>query len=319
MPPSGLLPTHARSPAGKSTGRRLQQNRRYNRKLYLRFHADNRAAAGAGAAATPDPLQAAGAAAPVTQSAGAGHPAPPPNHRVSPPAADPPARRPAGLLAAAHVSAHGGAGPTSDARVAAAVHHFSSTARAAGRAEALEFAAAICALVSEQDALFVFAGRRAVSTYVSGGPARPRPGLARPARPRRPGSGPLRAATHSAANVLALADAARADARAQSLVEAAFHARPPKPAPLVAPVSGVVLRPATRRYRPRGVNPHRLGARGGGEMTPARRPPLSEPPGATAAWTQTPSSRCPSAPYGGPGPDCVVDGRDPTVTAHSIT
>lgn len=183
--------THARSPAGKSTGRRLQQNRRYNRKLYLRFHADNRAAAGAGAAATPDPLQAAGAAAPVTQSAGAGHLAPPPNHRFSPPAADPPARRPAGLLAAAPVSAHGGAGPTSDARVAAAVHHFSSTARAAGRAEALEFAAAICALVSEQDALFVFGGRRAVSTYVSGGPARPRPGLARPARPRRPGSGRL--------------------------------------------------------------------------------------------------------------------------------
>jgi len=48
-----------------------------------------------------------------------------------------------------------------------------------------------CPLVSEQDALFVFGGRRAVSTYVSGGPARPRPGLARPARPRRPGSGRL--------------------------------------------------------------------------------------------------------------------------------
>ena len=145
-------------------------------------------------------------------------------------------------------------------------------------------------------------------------PASPRTSAACP-----PAEAGKRAATHSAANVLTLADAARADARAQSLVEAAFHARPPKPAPLVAPVSGVVLRPATRRYRPRGVNPHRLGARGGGEMTPARRPPLSEPPGATAAWTQTPSSRCPSAPYGGPCPDCVVDGRDPTVTAHRIT
>jgi len=145
-------------------------------------------------------------------------------------------------------------------------------------------------------------------------PASPRTSAACP-----PAEAGKRAATHSAANVLALADAARADAHAQSLVEAAFHARPPKPAPLVAPVSGVVLRPATRRYRPRGVNPHRLGARGGGEMTPARRPPLSEPPGATAAWTQTPSSRCPSAPYGGPCPDCVVDGRDPTVTAHRIT
>ena len=47
--------------------------------------------------------------------------------------------------------------------------------------------------------------------------------------------------------------------------------------PLVAPVSGpgVVLLPATRRYCPCGVNPHQLGARGAGDMAPARGPPLS--------------------------------------------
>ena len=39
---------------------------------------------------------------------------------------------------------------------------------------------------------------------------------------------------------------------------------------------------------------------------------LYRPPGATAAYSQTSLSRCPGAPYGGPCPDCVVDGRDPT-------
>ena len=38
---------------------------------------------------------------------------------------------------------------------------------------------------------------------------------------------------------------------------------------------GVVLPPATRRYCPCGVNPHRLCARGAGDMAPARGPPLS--------------------------------------------
>ena len=46
---------------------------------------------------------------------------------------------------------------------------------------------------------------------------------------------------------------------------------------------------------------------------------LYRPPGATAAWSQTPLSLCPSAPSGSPGPDCVADGRDLTVTAHSVT
>ena len=39
---------------------------------------------------------------------------------------------------------------------------------------------------------------------------------------------------------------------------------------------------------------------------------LYRPPGATAAYSQTSLSRRPGAPHGGPCPDCVVNGRDPT-------
>ena len=83
--------------------------------------------------------------------------------------------------------------------------------------------------------------------------------------------------------------------------------------PLVAPVSG----PGSFYYRLPGATARVastlidsvLAAPGTWPRLAAR---LYRPPGATAAYSQTSSSRCTGAPYGGPCPDCVVDGRDPT-------
>ena len=154
------------------------------------------------------------------------------------------------------------------------------------------------------------------------------PGSARTFRSKHPGAtlgacpGATRAARRPAGSRTALYYVLPAPVRGSSSMpyrrrHAVSPGHPHQPAPLAAFVSGVVLQPATRRYCPCGVNPHRLGARGAGDMTQAHH--TCRPPGATAARSQTSPSRCPGAPYGGSGPDCVADVRDLTVTAHRVT
>ena len=108
------------------------------------------------------------------------------------------------------------------------------------------------------------------------------PGSARTDRRKHPGAslgacpGATRAARWSAGLRTALHYVRPAPvAASRAACRITWALRLYQPAPFFALVSGIVLRPASRRYRPCGVNPHRLGARGAGDVAPARGPLLS--------------------------------------------